>query len=264
MMRFLLFAIITGLAAAQSGRSARGVNVKNAWVVDKQYTFQKNSYWNFSSMANMAIGQVPSGLKASNYPVDTYFFSPANVLVKDGYLQLWVKNKSFRSGEVTVLQKVKYASVRTVAILSEPAGVCNGMFFYQSDTQETDIEFLSNAKSASNTDATSDANAKSNTRWLWLSNQASSYTGTKTTQPVALPANPTTTEHEYRLDWLPGVTKFYVDGVLVWSSTKNVPSVAGTWVFNNWADGDTDWSAGPPATDAVFKIKEIDMYYNTS
>lgn len=136
------------------------------------------------------------------------------------------------------------------------------MFFYQSDSQETDIEFLSNAQSASNVDAAQNANAKPGTRYLWLSNQAVSSTGQKTTVPVPLPANPTTTEHEYRLDWVPGQTKFYVDGSLVWSSTRNVPSVGGTWVFNNWADGDGDWSAGPPGSDAVFRIKSIDMYYN--
>jgi len=27
-------------------------------------------------------------------------------------------------------------------------------------------------------------------------------------------------------------------------------------------NGDKDWTAGPPATDAVFKIQKIVMYYN--
>ncbi|KAE9579932.1 hypothetical protein CGCF415_v003693 [Colletotrichum fructicola] len=247
--------LVSGLATAQ--RSARGVYTKGMWMVDGKYGFQKNSYYDFSKATSL-----PAGLKMSNYPVDTYFFSPANVIVGGGYLQLWVKNKSFRSAEVTTTSKIKYASVRTVAILSEPAGVCNGMFFYQSDTQETDIEFLSNGQSNSNTDAARTANSKSGTRYLWLSNQAVDGSGLKTTNPVALPANPTTTEHEYRLDWVPGKTMFYIDGKLVWTSTKNVPSVAGTWVFNNWADGDKYWSAGPPSQDAVFRIKEIDMYWN--
>lgn len=128
-MRFLLLALLSvavGHAAAQTGRSARGVFTKNGWVIDNSVTFQKNQYWDFSNLGNSPAGVVPSGLKASNYPVDTYFFSPANVFVREGYLQLWVKNRSFRSAEVTTRFKVKYASVRTVAILSEPAGVCNG------------------------------------------------------------------------------------------------------------------------------------------
>ncbi|TQN64368.1 Beta-glucanase [Colletotrichum shisoi] len=203
--------LVLGLVAAQ--RSAPGVYTKGNWIVDNKYSFQKNSYFDFSKATSL-----PAGLKASNYPVDTYTFSPANVIVGKGYLQLWVKKGSFSSAEVTTTSKIKYASVRTVAILSEPAGVCNGMFFYQSDTQETDIEFLLNGQSNSNT----------GTRYLWLSNQAVDGSGLKTTNPVALPANPTATEHEYRLDWLPGLTNFYVDGKLVWSSTKNIPSVAGT------------------------------------
>ncbi|CCF41207.1 hypothetical protein CH063_11562 [Colletotrichum higginsianum] len=254
-LSIVLAYFVLGLVAAQ--RSAPGVYTKGSWIVDNKYSFQKNSYFDFRKATSL-----PPGLKVSNYPVDTYSYSPANVIVGNGYLQLWVRSKSFSSAEVTTTSKIKYASVRTVAILSEPAGVCNGMFFYQSDTQETDIEFLSSGQSNSNTDAARSANAKSGTRYLWLSNQAVDGSGLKTTNPVALPANPTTTEHEYRLDWLPGLTNFYVDGKLVWSSTKNVPSVAGTWVFNNWADGDKYWSAGPPAQNAVFRIKEINMYWN--
>jgi len=37
--------------------------------------------------------------------------------------------------------------------------------------------------------------------------------------------------HEYRFDWLKGVTKFYVDGQYVGAMKKNVPTVPGSMVW---------------------------------
>ncbi|KAF6781765.1 glycoside hydrolase family 16 protein [Colletotrichum sojae] len=271
-MRFTLLAaslFAAGDVFAQRSPVAAAINGgAGGYVVDGRYRFNQRQFWDFSKInvggsTNLPAGQrVPTGLKASDFPVDSYVYTPANVIIARGYLHLKVNANTFISGEVTTNFKISYASVRTVAMLSEPAGVCNGMFFYQSDTQETDIEFLSNRNSASNTDAASDAGAPAGTRYLWLSNQAASKRKQKTTKPVPLPANPTSSLHEYRLDLVPGMTRFFIDGKQVWNSTDNVPTVAGVWVFNNWADGDPAWSAGPPKQDAYFRIRSIDMYYS--
>lgn len=127
------------------------------------------------------------------------------------------------------------------------------MFFYESETQETDIEWLSDPDSVSN----------GGTRKLWLTNQDTDGDG-KTFEAIDPPADATSAEHEYRLDWTEGSVKWFVDGEQVWEAQKDVPSVPGPWVFNNWANGDENWTAGPPAEDAVFKIRSIDMYYNTA
>lgn len=127
------------------------------------------------------------------------------------------------------------------------------MFFYKSANQETDIEWLSDPNNLSN-------NGK---RYLWLTNQDTDGNG-KTYNNIDPPANPTSTEHEYRLDWTEGRVAWFVDGEQVWETDKDVPSVSGPWVWNNWSNGDNGWSAGPPAEDAVFKIKKIEMYYNTA
>lgn len=128
------------------------------------------------------------------------------------------------------------------------------MFFYQSDTQETDIEWLSDPNSSSN----------AGTRKLWLTNQDANGDGEKTYLAIDPPADPTNTEHEYRIDWTEGRVQWFVDGTQVWETTSDVPSTPGPWIWNNWSNGDIGWSAGPPAEDAVFKIKSIDMYYNTA
>ncbi|OLN85818.1 hypothetical protein CCHL11_09221 [Colletotrichum chlorophyti] len=241
-------------ATAQRSPRAASTNGKGPFVVDNQYKFTGRLYWDFSS------GRMADWLRASEYKVwPTHEFQRSNVAVSGGYLQLKVpggqKNRPIKGGEVvTTVNNIKYASVRTVAVFTENPGVCNGIFFYKSDKQETDIEWLSDPASQSN----------AGNRQVWFANQDNNGDRRKTWKSAQPPANPTSTEHEYRLDWIPGMTRFFIDGVQKWNTTKDVPSVSGPWVWNNWADGDKGWSVGPPVKDAVFKIKEIDIYYNTA
>ena len=121
-----------------------------------------------------------------------------------------------------------------------------GAFFYKADNQETDIEILTGNLASGQHDT----------------NQNVVLGGQSTTSTNPLPSDATTAFHEYRLDWLSDRTEFYLDGVLQQTLTANVPSEAGTWLWNNWSNGDQAWSAGPPAQDDILKIGKIDMYYN--
>lgn len=75
----------------------------------------------------------PQGLQISDHdsgPTGSVF-QVSNVNVNNGYLELLVPGKQtkkpFKGGQIgTNVQNIKYASVRTTAILTEPAGVCNG------------------------------------------------------------------------------------------------------------------------------------------
>ncbi|KAH7215709.1 concanavalin A-like lectin/glucanase domain-containing protein [Fusarium oxysporum] len=251
---------VLGLAAASpkgciTKRSPEPKLENGHYIVDRATKFANKKVWTFNGKS------LPEGLYSSDYPVGkTHVFTPSGVKVRNGYLELTVpggqKSKPYKAAEVaTEIENIKYASVRTTAILSEPAGVCNGMFFYQSDSQETDIEWLSDPKSESNYDGI---------RRLWFTNQDNDGDGEPSHKPVLPPSNPTTTEHEYRIDWTKGLVQFYVDGVKQWSTKKDVPNVPGPWIWNNWSNGDKGWSAGPPKQNAVFKIKKIEMYYNTA
>jgi beta-glucanase (GH16 family) len=233
-------------------RSPEPVIENGTYIVDRQAEFANRLTVDFANEG------IPESLQVSNYPVnDVWHFSAANSVARDGYLQLLVNGGTaapYVGGEVTTAVKnILYASVRTVAILTETPGVCNGMFFYQSNSQETDIEWLSDPNSQSN----------QGVRKLWLTNQDTNGDG-KTYLAIDPPADPTNTEHEYRIDWTEGRVAWFVDGVQVWETNSDVPSVPGPWVWNNWSNGDIGWSAGPPAQDAVFKIRSIDMYYNTA
>ena len=216
---------------------------------------------------------IPNGLAVSNYPSGAHSFTRDNAFVSDGYLQLKVPGGqaigNVLCGEVTTtVSNILHGSVRTVAILSQPAGIVNGMytfifgvmtnepgmFFYKSDTQEIDIEWLSDPASESN----------NGTPQLWFTNQNVNGNGASTYTSILPPADATETEHEYRVDWFSDHVAWYVDGEQKWNTTMNVPSTPGSWIWNNWSDGAKGWSAGPPAQDALFKIRSITMYYDTA
>ncbi|KAF6790688.1 glycoside hydrolase family 16 protein [Colletotrichum sojae] len=246
-----------GTAVAQSWKPSL---TNGSYKIEGQ-TFKNRGYWDFSKLADNA--KLPAGLIASGYPVGkTHAYNVNNVYIQNKYLNLRVNGNQtkmpFQSAEIfTQVNNIKYASVRTVAIFAEPAGVCNGMFFYKNDNQETDIEWLSDPATQSN-------NPRGSARKIWFANQAIDDKTDKSWTAVASPSNPTTTEHEYRIDWTPGLVRFFIDGKESWRTDKSVPTEKGPWVFNNWANGDKGWSCGPPKTDAIFRIKEIDMYYNTA
>ncbi|KAG5760504.1 hypothetical protein H9Q72_011396 [Fusarium xylarioides] len=188
--------IVLGLAAASpkgcvTKRSPEPKLENGHYIVDRATKFANKKVWTFNGKS------LPSALYSSDYPVGkTHVFTSSGVKVRNGYLELTVpggqKSKPYKAAEVaTEIENIKYASVRTTAILSEPAGVCNGMFFYQSDSQETDIEWLSDPKSKSNYNGI---------RRLWFTNQDNDGDGEPSHKPVLPPANPTTTKHEYRID----------------------------------------------------------------
>ena len=231
-------------------------------VVPSVGTFTEHVLYTFASP------NLPSGLVVSNGqpPIVTpgapysRVMTSSSVSIDSPYLQLVVpggqSQSPIRGGEVsTSFANILYASVRTRAIFSPEKGVCHGLFFYKSDSQETDIEYL--------TDPASTSNPGNGEVPLQLTNQATDgvqQDESHTTAPA--PSTATTQEHEYRVDWTPGKTVFLVDGVVVQTFTQNVPNQAGSWLWNNWSNGDKGWSVGPPAQDSILKIRSIEMFYN--
>lgn len=133
--------------------------------------FPYSTTWTFSGLSAL-----PTGLRASTDFITseplTHTFSKRNVqITPEGFLTLLVPGgqsgqQDISSAEIATDFSVKYASVRTWAILTEEPGVCNGMFLYQSDSQETDIEWISDPASRSN------KFASNGTRAMQYTNQA--------------------------------------------------------------------------------------------
>ena len=241
-----------------------------SWNVAGVGSFQNTASYTFTG------NSLPDGLSASDYPVDdaaggsgvpySHQFDPSNVAVSDGTLTLTVPGGQnpgsggyIKCAEVTTdIGNIKYASTRVMAWFSGVEGTCQSHFFYKNDQQEIDIEWLSDPCSQSN-------NGPDDPIPFWYTNQALIAGDEPTHQNIVPPLNPTGGWHEYRIDWTPAYTAFYIDGVRQGKKqTTNVPTVGGTWVFNNWANGDPGWTVGPPIEDSIFKIQSITMYYNTT
>ena len=117
------------VASPQGGLQSRSPEppFKNGkYVVSRRAQFTNKKVFTFPG------NKLPKGLTASNYPAgDSHSFLPANVKVRNNYLELHVPGGQtkmpYKCAEViTDVQNIKYASVRTTAIVSVPAGVCNG------------------------------------------------------------------------------------------------------------------------------------------
>ncbi|ERF69253.1 hypothetical protein EPUS_09070 [Endocarpon pusillum Z07020] len=249
----------TSSSAAPVAKSADPSKQGCHWLVPGVGYFTHRSKFTFDGTT------LPAGLKANVHTVGgnapfNRCFTTSNVYIDNGFLILRVPGGQTESpiecGEVqTTFTDILHASVRTRAIFSEVPGTCTGMFLYKNDNQETDIEYLSDPKSLSN-------NGVGAPIPLHYTNQASMAGKDATYSTGPGYDDITTTIHEYRLDWVPGRTSFYLDGVLQKSFTTNVPTQAGPWLWNHWTNGDEGWSVGPPAVDSLFRIRDIVMYYN--
>ena len=114
----------------------------------------------------------------------------------------------------------------------------SGAFYYLKDSQEIDIEYLTDPSSLSN-------NGVGSPIPIWYSNQAVEEGGEATQAPIVATNNKgqtvtnlTTQYHEYRIDWTPDRTSFYFDGIKQADFADNVPYEPGYWIWNNWANGD--------------------------
>ncbi|KAM0713438.1 hypothetical protein Q7P37_010400 [Cladosporium fusiforme] len=204
---------------------------------------------------------LPTGLVRSNWPVGEHQYVNENAVVEGGFLNLIVpggqkKSEVIAGGEISTTFKMSAARVETYAVLTDVEGVCNGMFLYESDQQEVDIEWLSDSTSQSNIDS-------GRGRALWYTNQAVVKGGKSTHDMSDAPEDAFSAVHNYRIDWDGGETSsFYLDGEQKYEFTTNVPTNDSSFLWNNWSNGDQGWSAGPPKEDAVFKIQKIVMAYN--
>lgn len=175
------------------------------------------------------------------------------VSVSDGYLNLLVPGGQVSgpirgSGVNTKANNILYASVRTQAAFSHVPGTIQSSFFYKTDNAEIDIEYVSDPSSTSNHGGVPSLH----------------YTNHGATVTTAQGINPGNEFREYRYDWIPGFTRFYVDGVLQKEFTENVPAVGGTCIWNHWSNGNKDFSVGPPKEDAIMRVRSIEMFYNTT
>ncbi|KAI8949470.1 glycoside hydrolase, family 16 [Xylaria longipes] len=154
-----------------------------------------------------------------------------------------------------------YGTFRAGIKVTDVPGTCSAFFWYQNDTQEIDIEFLSaqfdKAKGVFPVNLVLQSKEAA----------AAGYDAANTTglHRANLPFDPTTDFHEYRFDFLPDKVFFYADDVLLSEMTgSSVPTIAGHLLLSHWSNGNPGWSHGPPTVDAVTTISYVKAYFNSS
>lgn len=238
-----------------AARSTTGPNESSngcQYQVEGVGAFNFHLAFDFTTMDTL-----PDELIASTYEVGpgpyapySHIFNPSNIVLGSGQpMQMIVPGGQTADPLetcqiVTRYDDVLYASVRTVAQASPVNGTVHGFFMYMNDTQETDIEIRTGDPSH-----------------VHFTNQQTHPGNGETTYAVAAPSTMASAFHEYRYDWLPTGTNFYIDGVLVMSINRNVPSEAGWLMWNSWSNGYV-WTFGPPAQDSILQIRSVEAYFN--
>ncbi|KAG4257083.1 hypothetical protein FPRO04_06733 [Fusarium proliferatum] len=132
---------------------------------------------------------------------------------------------------------------------------------YFNDTQEIDIEFLSQDFDHDN--GIYPINLVVQSKKSLEAGYDASKTGSF--KRVKLDFDPTDAFHEYRFDYLPGQVLFYADGnLLAHMKGGDMPSSGGHLILQHWSNGNPLWSGGPPKEDATVTVSYVKAYFNSS
>lgn len=189
----------------------------------------------------------------------------------DPGLQFWVRSELVgdmvpMSELVSVQGEILYGSFRIGMKTTPVNGTCGAFFFYFSDSEEIDMEFLSKQQvQTSTTSGRSNGSVNLVIQSPESAQQGYVSPGSPDFKATVLPGfSAAEGYHEYRFDWFPERVDFYADSELLSSMTDNVPDAAGRLHIVHWSNGNAGWSAGPPTQDAVLTVSYVKAYFNTS
>jgi len=156
------------------------------------------------------------------------------------------------AAEVEHLQKnIYHASLRFRARIMGSAGAVAGLFTFFDDTNESDIEILTR-----DTPAT----------YRFTNQPGVNKKGDEIPQASQKVENlPRWDEwRTHRIDWLPSMSRWFVDGKFVTQSSYSVPRKPSGLIMNMWSNGG-EWSGNMSVGDsAELQIQWVQLLFNTS
>ncbi|KAF2455699.1 concanavalin A-like lectin/glucanase domain-containing protein, partial [Lineolata rhizophorae] len=161
---------------------------------------------------------------------------------------------SQQAGEFDYVEaNVTYLSLRLLARVSGSSGAVAGFFTYHNDTSETDIEVLT----------------RDPTSAVHYSNQPTAddednIIAGATFNNSMPPGQPWDDWQVHRLDWLPGQSVWYVNGVQTGATRINVPDVAQMVILNMWSNGGSFAGRMEVGGEAYLNVQWLEMVYNTT
>lgn len=196
--------------------------------------------------------------------------SPNNVYIQnntdenpgsDTYLTLRTERLSdFQStAEIqTVSGSYLFASIRMLARTTGSQGACTSLFTFYEESSSTDIQ---EAALAILTDGPQNMIQYTNQPGYTASDQVIPQATRNATMPEDLVWSDWSI---HRLDWTPGNTTWYVDGLVVADNTFQVPTDPSVIHLNAWSDGGT-WSGNMSVNgEAYLQVQWIEMVFNST
>ncbi|CAI6255393.1 unnamed protein product [Periconia digitata] len=205
-----------------------------------------------------------NGLDSSKWVVDTRGYGgspgnpylrqmePDNVKVKDGLLELKVPGGQKYDPESTVglssaqIMTNKYMSVGSLEMtvkMSSEDGTCQCGFLYGSDHNEVDMEYLT----------------RTNVTWSVVQGMDRERPIQQTNLNVT--ADQTESFHTYKLVRTESKAYFLMDGNVVNTFDKNIPTEPVQMMIAHWTDANPGWTGGPPAKDTIMTVKKVVVEY---
>ncbi|KAI8371850.1 concanavalin A-like lectin/glucanase domain-containing protein [Blakeslea trispora] len=187
-------------------------------------------------------------------------FKRENVDIRDNALQIGIRSRRIDStdrydvscgGVGTGRQDFLYGSFRSFIKTTSLPGTVAGLFAYN-PSGEVDIELVSALKPSQVYFAMHPL--------LYENGKASAATHGNYTLQV----DPSLDYHEYRFDWFPDRTIFYVDGMEQYRITTHVLALPARVMLNHWTDGNPNFSQGPVKENAGISVKNITIFFNSS
>lgn len=252
--RFLDFRSLVNYTTAEPAQITSGQDAGDESVT--------SPYFNTSTFED--VFQILSGVKNpdSHPPMvysaqNTYISTDESASGNSTYLTLrTTRLKDFQSiaqmrsndtilhSSMRIRMKVLTDSNNTVA-----AGAVLGFFTYASDTQETDIEMLTRRSHSQ----------------VQVTNQPVSSNAAPGTANVSLATGKTWTDWaEYRMDWFPKQTIWYIDGQQVYQTANSVPTEASALTLNLWSNGGSFSGNMSQGAQVRAAVQYIEMVYNTT
>ncbi|OBZ80527.1 Xylanase/beta-glucanase, partial [Choanephora cucurbitarum] len=187
-------------------------------------------------------------------------FKRENVAIEEDALQIHIQSQQVNSsdrydvtcgGVGTSRQDFLYGSFRSYIKTTSLPGTVAGMFAFH-PAGEVDIELISALKPSEVYFAMHPL----------IYEQGKASPATHGSYPLDL--DPSVDYHEYRFDWFPHQTIFYIDGIERYRISQHVLAKPARVMLNHWTDGNPNFSQGPVKQNAVMSVKNITLFFNSS
>jgi hypothetical protein len=226
--------------------------IENVWDADVLNSDAWNVDWGIMNWSKPSTSDFPTRMVNS----------PANIYIgqndDDSDPFTWLTLRTSRlddfqsAGEIESEQKnLMHASMRMSGRVVGDKGAVAGFFTFFDDTNESDIEILTNDP----------------TDMIRYTNQpALDKDGNEEPDASKAPSNLAAWDEwqTHRIDWLPKNSYWYLNDKQVAANTYSVPRKESYLVMNMWSDGG-EWSGNMSVGDsAEFQIQWIELIFNTS